>query len=217
MQLVSRIEEAVDADFGPVQPAIITAACTAYHKVATKYHDPDDGCDSQSFGYMVWKVLENEIVTLARDPAHGIKIDPKETAFRFQVGRFRFGVYRLGPQAVDQIDFAFPNNDGAAAALAGDNVQYSFELPDDVYLPRSLVLGHIGNPSSGCEQIWIAEPFETSTTGTISGWHWRKLIWRWDGKRQPLATEAVLPPAVPIKVPVLTLKKKKSEQEKPIA
>src|SRR6266850_218177 len=164
MQLVSRIEEAVDADFGPVQPAIITAACTAYHKVATKYHDPDDGCDSQSFGYMVWKVLENEIVTLARDPAHGIKIDPKETAFRFQVGRFRFGVYRLGPQAVDQIDFAFPNNDGAAAALAGDNVQYSFELPDDVYLPRSLVLGHIGNPSSGCEQIWIALFFDTATT-----------------------------------------------------
>src|ERR1043165_1821679 len=119
---------------------------------------PSDGCDAQSFGFMVWKVFKNEIVLTARDAAHGIVIESDTAAFRFHIGRFRFGIYGLGWRAVDHIDSSFPNNDGGAGELAFDNVQYHLELGDEAYIPRSLIIGHIGNPESGCEQVWVAEP-----------------------------------------------------------
>src|ERR1051326_1912322 len=163
MENPNRIEEAVEAALWPVQPVLVTAACTAYAKVATKYHDPSDGCDAQSFGFMVWKVL---------------------------------------------------NNDGGAGELAFDNVQYHLELGDEAYIPRSLIIGHIGNPESGCEQVWVAEPYHTSA-GAISGWGWSKLLWRFDGLKLSKVAAPVLPPPVPAKPVVLTLKRRSAKDNPP--
>lgn len=214
MENPNRIEEAVEAALWPVQPVLVTAACTAYAKVATKYHDPSDGCDAQSFGFMVWKVFKNEIVLTARDAAHGIVIESDTAAFRFHIGRFRFGIYGLGWRAVDHIDSSFPNNDGGAGELAFDNVQYHLELGDEAYIPRSLIIGHIGNPESGCEQVWVAEPYHTSA-GAISGWGWSKLLWRFDGLKLSKVAAPVLPPPVPAKPVVLTLKRRSAKDNPP--
>src|SRR2546422_128370 len=70
----TRIEEAVDAALTPVQTAIVTAARTAYRTVATKYHDPNDGCDPQTFGILIYKFFKHQITITAQDPAYGIVI-----------------------------------------------------------------------------------------------------------------------------------------------
>lgn len=208
----TRIEEAVDAAITPVRTAIVTAARTAYTTVATRYHDPNDGCDTQTFGILIYKFFKHQITITAQDPAYGIVIPADSQAFRFHVGRFRLGTYGLGWRAVEQIDESFPNNDGAAGELALDNVQYWLELGDDAYVPRSLVIGHLGNPETGCEQVWVAEP-RHATGGAICGWGWRKELWRWDGQAVQRRPEPTLPQAVPPNPVVLTLKR--SARKKP--
>jgi hypothetical protein len=81
-------------------------------------------------------------------------------------------------------------------------------------LPRSLVIGHLGNWETGCEQVWVAEPFYESG-GAITGWGWRKELWRWDGQAEKRPPDPTLPQPVPPKPVVLTLKR--SARKKPIA
>lgn len=195
---------------GPVRDALIAAVQRAYHTVSTKYHDPDDGCDGQSFGYMVWKVLENEIRLLAeRDPALGITIEPHAFLFRFRVGGFQFAIHSLGPTAVKNIDDSFPNNRCASGRLAVDNIYLRLELGDDAYIPHSLVIGHIGNPESGCEQVWVVEPTD-SHKGAIIAWGFRRELWRWDGQMSLAVAAPDIPQAAeptPIEITLKTQRK----------
>jgi len=208
----NRIEEAVDAALSPVQTAIVATVRTAYATVATKYHNPEDGCDEQTFGYMVFKVTQHGITVTAQDPASGIIIEPDSLSFRFKIGGFRFGLYRLGQRAVDKIDETFPNNHNAAGELALDNVQYKFELGEEAYMPRALVIGHLGNWETGCEQIWVAEPLHENG-GAITGWGWTKALWRWDGREVlTLPQQPTLPAPTLVRPVVLKLK---NIEEKP--
>lgn len=209
---LTRIEEAVDAALNPARAVIVAATRTAYAKVATKYHDPNDGCDAQTFGILVYKFLKHQITITSQDPAYGIAVAPHSQAFRFHAGGFCCGTYGLGWHAVEDIEDSFPNNDGAAGELALDNIQYWLQLGDDAYLPRSLVIGHLGNPETGCEQVWVAEPMNT-TAGAICKWGWKKELWRWDGTSLQLSVEPILPAPVQPKSVVLTLKR--SAKEKP--
>ena len=209
----TQIEDAVRAALAPVESVLITTVRDVYATVATKYHEPDDGCNSQTFGFLVYHFLRHNITTTAQDIAQGIDVEV-DSPFRFRVGQFRFGLYGLGPHAVDTIDDAFPNNHNAAGEFALENVQYRFEFGVDAYMPHALVIGHLGNCESGCEQIWLAEPLQECNCA-ITGWGWSKMLWRWDGQQRAdsAAPEPVLPAPAPARPIVLT--RKKSAEEKP--
>jgi hypothetical protein len=210
----NHIESAVDAALGPVQTVIVTAVRTAYASVATRHYNPDEGWDEQLFGFTVYKLIQHGITRTAQDTSSGISIDPNSLSFRFTVGGFRFGLYRLGTRAVDTIDASFPNNHNAAGELALDNVQYKFELGENAYMPHSLVIGHLGNHEFGCEQVWVAEPLHENE-GAISGWGWTKQLWRFDGVQLQPTAVPVLPSAVPPKPVVLTLKRRSAKDNPP--
>ena len=166
----------------PIRDVLVAAAQRAYHTVCTKYHEPADGCDAQSFGFMVWKVLEHEIRSLAEDNLSlGISIQPHPYLFRFKISDFLFAIHSVGSTRVNSLDDSYPNNRCGSGRLAIDNIYFRLELGDDAYIPRSLVIAHIGNSESGCEQVWVAEPTD-ARNGAIIAWGFRKELWRWDGE-----------------------------------
>lgn len=191
---------------GPIVVALVNAIRESYDVVAVRFHDPAEGCDAQSFGFMVWKVLENRIKRLAGERKElGIRIVPSANAFRFGVGGFKFGIHSVGQVSVGTLDDSFPNNHCAAGQLALDNAQQLLNLGYDAYVPRSFVFAHLGNSEVGCEQVWVAEPAQ-EFRGGISGWGVRRELWRLDTDASFEMPTVTLPRAVDPRPIEVTLK-----------
>jgi hypothetical protein len=193
--------------------ALVGAMRSAYNNVCIRHYNPDEGWDSMAFGFVVWKFIEHEIKQIVTDKSLGIEVEPHRQAFRMRIGGLTFGTYALGHHAVSDIEQTFPNNHCASGQLAAANVQLCFQLGEAAYVPRHFILGHLGCPESGLEQVWVSEPLDTKN-GAVTEWGFREEIWRWDQAGGMPATTPLLPGPTRLRPVSITLKRPAAEAER---
>ena len=185
--------------------ALVDAHRTAYDRAALHY-SPDDGADTQLFGFTNYKYIKHRLLKLPRCPDLGLELRSAHPSFRLGLGPFTLASYPCGQSGEQSIEDSFPNNEAGAPALADLN-QLCLELDFSQAVPRALVLAHFGNPEHGLEALHLAAP-GSKEDGRISAWSWTRELWRWSGSdaAEPTSSKPDLPRPAHIEPASLVLK-----------
>lgn len=203
---LDRLQRDVERFFTPERVgAVVEAHRSAYDRAALHY-SPEDGADTQLFGFTNYKYISKRLLRLPEHPELGFDLRSAHPSLRLGLGPFTLGSYPCGSSGDQDIWDSFPNNDAGAPALADLN-QLCLELDFSQAVPRALVLAHFGNPEHGLEAIHLAAP-GSKEDGRISGWSWTRELWRWSGSdsAEPMSPRPDLPRPVRIEPAALTLK-----------
>jgi hypothetical protein len=170
------LKEKLARAFGPsLRAAIIAEYINLYRYVITIY-DPDQGWDSQAFGFMAYKAAVHRLAVLARDPDSSFNLRSTFPSFRWEAGDFLVATYRVGASARDPIDRSFPKNENGAVELADLN-QFSMDLGQEGAIAPAVIVAHQGNHITGLEAVYLAVPGDTDGRH-VTSWHYTELLWR---------------------------------------
>jgi hypothetical protein len=190
-----------------VAEALVHALAPAY-ELASDHFDESQGSDNQLFGFEVYKFGSFQLEKLAeRKPQLGLEVISAHPIFRLGINGYELASHRVGSHASDDINHAFPGNDGAVL-----NMVESF-LPFDQLVERAsrLVLAHLGNHEDGLTALYVCIP-AAHDGEHITGWAYTHRLWVADDGPEssgsvhvaptpPAPPEIILPAAARLRAP----------------
>jgi len=133
------------------------------------------GSNEQTFGLETYHFSAYEITGLASASNLGLRIASRYPAFRFAVGKFSGGCYKVGRSAREDIWHSFPNNDNAAASLV--HGPYLPGMEPDLTNADKVILAYMANHEDGLCSAYLCVPIREED-GRIVEWGMAEEIYK---------------------------------------
>lgn len=166
-----------------VTRAMVDALAAAYDR-ACDLHEPEWGCDEQSFGFLVYKFAVHALCEEFANEHDNTEVTNRLPAFRLRAGEYQLACHKVGHRAGDDIHSCFPGNDNAAPRMVEGQLWLDGVDRDagttNLERARKLILAHLGNPEDGLQAVYLCFPRRTGNDGKISEWAYSHLVWKAD-------------------------------------
>jgi hypothetical protein len=194
----------------------LVASLRRAYGTACELYAPERGSSEATFGFNLYHHAMHEIVQAADAAPDLVRVLSQKPTFRFRIGPYELGCYRVGMSDKASIWSSFP----ASEAAIGLVVDEACAMPlfhrgaSSFAEARKLVLAHLGNVDEGLRAAYLCIPGQTDGK-TITGWAFAHPIWIASDATagKPAVETPVLVPEIVVEEPVVRRKPKRAAHE----